>query len=171
MEGTRFILYVHPLCSNSASIVDLMNESIPRGVIGLQSFDELTEPPVWLNGTPILVDRSNGTVYRGRDAFTAIAQISIDIREQQQKQYQQTEQRQHWEQQQPQPQAQAQPQPQAQAQPQPQPQLPPQSRPQSILKKKTQRQPGGGPPSSQANRVKLSTAGWGNGNTPKITYD
>ena len=72
----QYVLYVHAACTNSESILALLKDTIPKGVVKVQSIERIKPLPPWLNGTPIFVDSMNGTIYRGQEAFHAILKVT-----------------------------------------------------------------------------------------------
>ena len=164
----RYVLYVHAACANSKSILQLLKDTIPQqGVVKVQPIEtigSLDSLPPWLDGTPICVDSINGTIYRGQEAFHAIAHVAMDINDQMQMQDKSMAMAHH----------EAQPQPHPHPQPQPQPQQPvftpsPQQAP--VSHSHSPAAPDHRQRYRETQSIKLSTEGWGDGNTPTISIE
>ena len=154
----RYVLYVHAACDNSKSILQLLRDTIPQqGMVKVQHIEKvgtLDSLPPWLDGTPIFVDSINGTIYRGQEAFHAVAHVAMDIKEHeaqmQEKSMEMAEAHEP-----PSQRSVFNPSPQQAAPPRPSAPVPPEHRQQHR----------------QTQPIKLSTEGWGNGHTPTIKID
>jgi hypothetical protein len=67
----EFVLYVHAQCASSDRLLSIL-KSTPMPNILLQNVHLLTECPVWLCGTPMLVDTKLGLLYKGSDVFMLV---------------------------------------------------------------------------------------------------
>lgn len=143
----RYVLYVHAACDNSKSILQLLRDTIPQqGVVKVQHIEKVLDSlPPWLDGTPLFVDSINGTIYRGQEAFHAIAHVAMDIKEHE---------------------AQMRDKSMEMAAPlKLSPQQPPAPDPTAPVPPERRQQ------NQQTQPIKLSTEGWGNGKTPTISID
>lgn len=87
MSKTPFILYVakdnndsDKYCKGSTVCINMM-KTIPKDYVTIQDTNVLMDAqtlPEWLNGTPILVDTTNMTIFKGSDA---IFQLSVVVQE------------------------------------------------------------------------------------------
>ena len=77
MAMKRYMVYVHPDCEPSTRLsATIFKSSHLKALTKIQSIKELSAPlPEWMIGTPTVVKRSDGSIYRGRDAFNLLNDV------------------------------------------------------------------------------------------------
>ena len=76
MALIRYFAYTHPDCVPSKNLHEsVMNHQRRSKFIKFQDVTELEGIPEWLDGTPTIVRRKDGQIFRGSAAFEVLKEI------------------------------------------------------------------------------------------------